>query len=302
MDSPPAGGAVFAGEQRWVHRSAGGVEFGVERPTGVPSSAVRALADAFAQTWAMREILRVLVLKDFKSRYRAQALGLFWSLAYPLVMMVTITVAFQFVLGVSIPNFAVFYLIGAVFWQFAVNATVAALGSLVENAGAVKHTTLPRFLFPVAAVFSHLIHLGMELVLVFAFYVLFPSAYHINATLLALPVLIAALLIVLVGGALLLSGLFVKYRDLHYIVTSLFTVGFWATPIIYPLTMAPPRFRALIRMNPMTGIIEGARAVLMRGEWPSASDLVPPLVGGAVLFVVGCVVFRRQNRVVADFA
>ena len=69
-------------------------------------------------TIALRQALWVLVLKDFKGRYRAQALGLFWSLAHPLVMMVTITVAFTFVLRIQIPNFSVFYLIGAVFWLF----------------------------------------------------------------------------------------------------------------------------------------------------------------------------------------
>jgi lipopolysaccharide transport system permease protein len=290
------------GEPRWVHRSARGVELGVERPTGVPLTTWAAFVAAATQTWTMREALWVLVLKDFKSRYRAQALGLFWSLAHPLVMMVTVTVAFQYVLGVSIPNFAVFYLIGAVFWQFCVNATLAALGSLVDNAGAVKQTTFPRFLFPIAAVLSHLIHLGMDLVLVFAFYLFFPNAYRFNATLVALPLIVGAMLVFLVGAALLTSGLFVKYRDLHYIVTSLFTVGFWATPIIYPLTMAPPSLQALIRLNPMTGIVEGARAVLMRGEWPAAHDLVPTLLVGSALFAIGCAVFRRQNRVVADFA
>src|SRR5262245_53791781 len=115
-ESPPAGSAVLAGESRWIHRSATGVELGGERPTGIPTNAWTAFVSAAAESWELRETLWVLVLKDFKSRYRAQALGLFWSLAYPLVMMGTVTVAFRYVLGVTVPNFAVFYLIGAVFW------------------------------------------------------------------------------------------------------------------------------------------------------------------------------------------
>jgi lipopolysaccharide transport system permease protein len=286
----------------WVHRNAGGLEIGVERPTGLPSSARVAFRSALLLTWELRQALWVLVLKDFKARYRAQALGLFWSLAHPLVMMATVTVAFTYVMGVRVPHFAVFYLIGSVFWQFVTNATLAAAGSLVENGGLVKQTTFPRFLFPVAAVLSHLIHLGMELVVVFAFYFFYPDAYHFNGTLAALPLLVLVTLVVLIGAGLLTSGLYVVFRDTHYLLTSFFTVAFWATPILYPLSMVPPSLQPLVRLNPMTGVIEGARSILMRGEWPHLADLLPAALVAVVLFVTGCAVFRRQNLKVADYA
>ena len=107
--------------------------------------------------------------------YRAHALGLFWSLAHPLVMMATLTIAFQYVLRVQIKNFAVFFLIGTVYWQFFSNALGAGTSSLLDNGGLVKTTTFPRFLFPIAAVLSHLIHFAMENVLILAFFFFFPS-------------------------------------------------------------------------------------------------------------------------------
>ena len=111
----PTGEAAPHGE--WVHRSASGIEIGAETPTGVAVSAPRAFVAAVRIAWSLRETFWVVVAKDFKARYRAQSLGLFWSLAHPLVMMLTLTAAFQWVLRVQIENFPIFYLIGAVIWQ-----------------------------------------------------------------------------------------------------------------------------------------------------------------------------------------
>src|SRR5262249_15422903 len=161
-----------------------------------------------------------------KARYRAQSLGLFWSLAHPLVMMLTLTAAFQWVLRVQIENFPIFYLIGAVFWQLFANVLNASTQSMLENGGLIKDTTFPRFLFPVSTVFSNCIPFAMEMLLVFAFFPVFPSAYKLNATLFLLPVVIAGFVVLLVGAALVTSSLNARYRDVFYMVGSVLTVGF----------------------------------------------------------------------------
>lgn len=274
---------------------------GVELPSGKSSGPISAFLWSVALTWNLRETLWVLVLKDFKARYRAQSLGLFWSLAHPLVMMVTLTLAFGYVLKVNIPNFSVLYLVGGVFWQFFTNGALAGVGALLDNGSLVKKTMFPRFLFPIAAVLSHLIHLGMEIVLLFLFYFVFPHAYRFNASLLALPLLVLIETILLVGLALITSTLNVKYRDLYYLVTSLITVGFWGTPIIYSSEMAPPWAASFLKWNPLAGIIEGARAVVMRGEWPSAAQLLPATAVAVLTFIVGSLVFHSQNVDISDF-
>jgi ABC-type polysaccharide/polyol phosphate export permease len=297
--SEPARSRVLDAE--WVHRTAHGIEIGVEVPTGKVSGSVDAFLGAVKLGWSLRQTLWVLVVKDFKGRYRAQALGLFWSFAHPLVMMTTMTVAFQIVLKVKIPHFPVFYLIGSIFWQFFTNVLLATTGSMTENAGLVKRTTFPRFLFPIATTFSHLIHFGMEMGLVFAFFFVFPDAYHFNITLLALPLLVVLLLVILIGIGLMTSTLHVKYRDLYYMVTSLITVGFWGTPVLFSTAMAPGWIRPLLRLNPLAGAIEGARDIIMNGQWPKAEYLVPAAVIGVILFFVGCAVFRRQDLEMADY-
>ena len=285
----------------WVHRNAQGLEIGSEVPTGVPSNAIADFFAAVQVTWEIRETLWMLVLRDFKGRYRAQALGLFWSLAHPLVMMITTTIAFEYVLRVQIAFFPIFYLVGAIFWHFFTNAILAATGAMTDNGGLIKHTTFPRFLFPIAAVLSHLLHFGMELLLVFAFFFVFPDAYRFNFTLVALPLLVFLILLISIGVGLMVSVLHAKYRDLYYVVTSLITIGFWGTPILYSTAMAPAWLRPLLRLNPVGGVIEGARDIMMNGKWPNLEYLLPAFVTGVVVFVVGCLVFRKENVRVSDY-
>jgi lipopolysaccharide transport system permease protein len=294
-------GETNEGPAPWVHLSAAGIEIGTETPTGKASNPIRALLSAFSLTWAVREILWVLVVKDFKARYRAQALGLFWSFAHPLVMMVTMTIAFKYVLKVDIADFQIFYLIGSVIWQFFSNSVLATTGSMIDNAGLVKRTTFPRFLFPIAAILSHLIHFGLEMLLVFAFFFVFPHAFVFSASLFALPFLVLLLLVMLVGVGLTTSGLNVRYRDVYYLVTSILTVGFWLTPVLFRIEMAPSWLRVILRANPVAGVIEGARNVIMHGEWPRLSEIAPGAMTGIVVFFVGCAVFRRQNLHIADY-
>lgn len=301
VDAPTTGVPIGDGESAWVHLSHKGIERGGEVPTGRLAGTVPAFFEAAALAWELRKALWVLVLKDFKARYRAHALGLFWSLAHPLVMMATLTIAFQYVMQIRIKNFAIFFLIGTVYWQFFSNALTGGTGALTDNGGLIKTTTFPRFLFPVASILSQLIHFAMESVLILAFFFFFPSAYNLNATLLALPLLVLLLMMMLVGTVFITSALHTRYRDLHYIVSSVLTVGFWLTPILYSTSMAPERLRPLLRLNPMGGIIESAREIIMEGRLPSIDLLVPAIVAAVVLFLTGCAVFRRENVHVADY-
>ena len=285
----------------WVHLSRRGVEIGGAQPTGNIEGSLSAFLSSAARAWELRKALWVLVLKDFKGRYRAHALGLFWSLAHPLVMMITLTVAFQYVLRIQIKNFAIFFLIGSIYWQFFSNALTAGAGALMDNGGIIKTTTFPRFLFPIAAVLSQLIHFAMENVLIVGFFFLFPSAYRFNVTIVALPFLVVLLVMMLIGLGFLLSPLYPRYRDLHYIVSSVLTVAFWFTPILYSTAMAPPALRPWLRLNPVGGIIESARDIIMRGHWPASEYLIPAVIVAVGIFVVGCAVFRRQNVHVADY-
>jgi ABC-type polysaccharide/polyol phosphate export permease len=284
----------------WIHRTPAGVELGGDVPSGTRQSAISALAGAFRLTWRLRQTLWVLVLKDFKSRYRAQALGLLWSFANPLVMMGTLTFVFTQVLKVQTPHFPIFYLIGAILWQFFNNATLAGTGAMLENASLVKRTTFPRFLLPISAVLSNLVNLAFESFILVAFYFVMPDAYHVSWSLVVLPLLVGIEVIMLFGVVLITAGLNVRYRDVYYLVTSALTVGFWFCPILYSVEMVPTWLRPVMNLNPLSGVIVGTRDIIMKGAWPDPVTLAPGAAAAIVLFLVGCLVFRGQNLRIAD--
>jgi len=105
----------------------------------------------------------------------------------------------------------------------------------------------------------------------------------------------------LVGVVFMTSVLHARYRDLYYVVSSVLTVGFWLTPILYSTSMAPERLRPLLRLNPVGGIIESAREIIMQGRWPTMDLLLPAVVAAVVFFFSGCAVFRREIVHVADY-
>jgi lipopolysaccharide transport system permease protein len=297
---PPARSARKVDQPPWVHVTPGGREFGGDAPSGAVPGPLQALIAACATTWELRSTLWILVLKEFKSRYRAQALGLFWSLAYPLFMMATVSVAFVYILGVQVQNFPIFYLIGAIFWHWFSNGLLAATSTFHEHGGLVKRTTFPRYLLPVARVLSSFLSFLTEWSLVIGFYFVFPEAFTFTFRIVALPLLCLILFILLIGLSLLVSVLDVRYRDVYYMVSSVLTVGFWLSPILYPVEKAPEHLRWLFTLNPLSGIIEGARAVLMYGRWPNAAHLGVAAGIALIVFFIGCAVFRRHNLTLAD--
>ncbi|HVU02376.1 MAG TPA: ABC transporter permease [Polyangiaceae bacterium] len=295
----PPGDAVETAP--WVHLSRHGTEIGGEVPSGTPRGPVAAFTAAVKLAWEVRETLWVLVVRDFKSRYRAQSLGLFWSFAHPLVMMVSVTIAFRYILHVGIENFQVFYLVGAVFWQFFSNSVIATTGSMLDNAGLVKRTTFPRFLFPIATMLSHLILLSMELVLVFGFFFVFPEAYTFTSSLLAIPLLLLILMLMIVGVGFTTCGLNVRYRDIHYLTTSFITVFFWITPVLFRVDMVPPWLQPAMLVNPVGIVIESVRNIIMFGRWPNMTHVSLAGLSAVLVFFFGCAVFRRENLRIADY-
>lgn len=304
---PPPSGSVDplrpAIVGNWVHRTSAGIEIGGERPSGKPRGPIDGLMAAFATTWALRRTLWILVLKEFKQRYRAQSLGLVWSFAHPLIMMVTLTIAFDYILRVPIPNFPIFYLIAALFWQWFYNGTLACTGVFIENGGLIKRTIFPRHLLPLASVLSNFLNFLMECVLLVAFYFVFPKAYNFGLPMLALPVLVLIEFMMIFGIGLATSVLNVRYRDVYYMVTSALTIGFWVSPILYTVSLAKdkPWLQTALRLNPLTGVLEGARATIMRGQWPSLTDVTPGAVSAVCLFLIGCAVFRANQAKLSDY-
>ena len=246
-------------------------------------------------------VLRVLTWHDYHSRYRAQALGVVWSLLNPLVMMAILSLIFSRVFHSAVDNFPIFMLIGTIVWQWVSSATSAATNGFVHNAEIVKRTVFPRQLLPVSMVLSYAINFGMESLLLFIFIPIFPSAFKLSPALLLIPVLIFALALLLTGIALMVSVLNVLYRDVAYLVQTGLMLLYWLTPVIYPYEVVPEPYQTVLKCSPLGAILSALRNAVMHGTVPSALGWASIWAPTLLLLGAGWLVFRHYERLVLDY-
>ena len=262
-----------------------------------PSRGWRALD--LRELWRFRELVYFLALRDVKVRYKQTALGVAWVLLQPLLAMGIFSIVFgQRGLTTGGVPYPLFVISGLVPWFYFSNATSGASGSVVGNTQLISKVYFPRLAIPLAAVLANLVDLsiglGLELVLLLVFSVGW------TANLLAIPFLVALMVLTALGVSVWLSALDVQYRDVRYAVPFFIQVWLFATPVIYAAADVPERWRPILALNPMTGIIEAFRwALLGTGDAPLAA-IAGSMVIVALLLSTGLLYFRRMERTFAD--
>lgn len=245
------------------------------------------------------ELLFFLVWRDVKLRYRQTLLGAIWAILQPLIAAAIFTIVFGKLVGVptgETPYF-LFAFAGFVFWTFFSNAVTTSGNSLVASSHLITKIYFPRLIIPLAAVFSGLV----DLVFAFILFVILMFCYERGVTtnlFLFVPIF---LLLVIFSSALgiLLSALNVKYRDIRFALPFLIQIWLFASPIIYPASLIPEKWRFVAALNPLTGIFEALRAALfdLVFDWNLLA-----ISGLMTLFVtlVSLLVFRRMEKDFAD--
>jgi lipopolysaccharide transport system permease protein len=262
-----------------------------------PSRGWRALD--FRELWRFRELVFFLALRDVTVRYKQTALGVSWVLLQPLLAMGIFSIVFGSrgltTNGVPYPLFVVS---GLVPWFYFSNATSGASGSIVGNTQLISKVYFPRLAIPLAAVLANLVDLSIGLLLELVLLVAFGVA--LGWHLLAIPVLIVLMVLTALGVSVWLSALDVQYRDVRYAVPFFVQVWLFATPVIYSSGDVPERWRPILALNPMTGVIEAFRwALLGVGDLPLGSLGLSSLVV-LLLLGTGLLYFRRMERTFAD--
>jgi ABC-2 type transport system permease protein len=203
-----------------------------------------------------------MVATDFKLRYQASILGYLWSLLKPLALFTVLYVVFVKLINFgAIPHYAVYLLFGIVIWQFFGEATNGGVLSLVQKAELLRKISFPRYVIVVSVSVSALITFGLNMIVIALFVVL--TRIQLSLDVLWLPVLLVELATLAVSFAFFLSALYVSYRDMSYIWEVALQAGFYATPIIYPLSIVHSRYAKYLLFNPLAQIIQDARYVLV---------------------------------------
>lgn len=237
-------------------------------------------------------LIRNLVEKDFKVRYRNMSLGVLWSLLNPLIMMALLTFIFTKIFAQPHErNFPLSVLCGLVPFNFFTVAWVTGTSSILENTALIKRVPVPRQVFPIASVLSNCLHLLIQIALLLGIVLFFGRGVNIHW--LWLPLIWALEILFVLGLTLTFSAINVYVRDTRYVVESTNTVLFWLVPIFYSFTAIPLRFRDLYQFNPVAALVLMMRNVLLEGHAPLASTLIRLTCVSLSMFGIGLFVFSK---------
>lgn len=253
------------------------------------------------ELWSYRELLYFLIWRDVKVRYKQTALGAAWAILQPVMMMVVFTIFFGRMAGVSSGDlpYPIFCYLGLLPWTFFSTAVTNSGNSVVGSERLITKIYFPRLSVPFAAVGASVV----DFLIAFSLLVGMMLWYqvHPGLTVLMLPVIFGAIVLLAMGVGTLLAGLNVAYRDFRYVIPFLVQVWMFATPTIYmqPGKSAGGILHVLMNLNPMTGLIAAFRASCRDGAiaWP---QLAFSAAICAVVFLAGCLHFRRMERTFAD--
>lgn len=247
-----------------------------------------------------RDLFYFLCSRHIQIRYKQTILGGLWAIVQPLFLMMVFTLFFGILAKVpsdDIP-YPLFNLTAMVAWTYFSNALMFSSNSLVENQALISKVYFPRLLLALAPVVAGLLDYVISLVVLVAMMVFYQ--FYPGLSVLLLPVLVLSMVLTACGGGALLAALNVKYRDVKLFVPLLLQLWLFCSPVVYPASMVPEGFRLLYALNPMAGIIEGLRSILL-GATPFPTEMV--LISGSVglvVFILGILYFYQAERHFAD--
>jgi homopolymeric O-antigen transport system permease protein len=256
--------------------------------------------DTIKELWRYRELFYFLAWRDVKVRYKQTALGVAWAVLQPLMAMVIFTLLFG-KLG-SMPSdgipYPLFYFGALLPWTYFAATLSNSGNSLVVNANLLTKVYFPRVILPTSAAVSGLVDFAVGSVLLCAlmgYYRLLPGW-----SLLLAPFLIVLLFLIALGVSMILAALNVWYRDVKYTLPFLVQLWLFATPVIYPVSMIPDRYRFVVALNPLSGIIDAFRASLVPTRQIDWQLLWISSVVTLGIFAMAVVYFKKTERAFAD--
>lgn len=244
-----------------------------------------------------RELIKNLVISDLKTKYASSVLGFVWSLLNPLAMMLVLFIVFSN--GFNNPrDFVLYLLTGMIAWRFFANGTSTAMGSIVSKPSLVTKIYIPREILTLSSALSTTISSLLEFVVLLPILLVFGNG--LPATILLFPVVHLLYFLIIYGTGLLLSSLYVYYRDLNQIWEVVVQAGFFLCPIVYPMSFIPEKYQVLYMLNPVSRLIDMYRDIFIYGILPGLDHFIIVGATGITLVVAGSLIFGRLSRRFAE--
>lgn len=238
-----------------------------------------------------RHLIWVLAWVEFKQRYKNSVLGYFWSLLEPLLMLAILYIVFSNLMRVQVEHYQLFLLQGIIMWSFFNRSTTTSLLAIAGKPHMVKKVYFPRDILVISGCITALLMSIFESVVFLVFLLYFKIPLSVN--ILYLPVVIFLFFIIALGTSLALAALNVYYRDIQYIWALVLQIGFFATPVIYPLSVFPPSLLQILSYNPLAQVIFLARDVTLYSKVPNPASFLFVIFIAVVILGIGYVIFMR---------
>ncbi len=257
------------------------------------------------EVWNYRDLLWMFVKRDFVSFYKQTILGPLWFFIQPLFTTIIFTFVFGNLAGLSTDGLPqpLFYLAGITAWNYFADCITKTSTVFKDNANIFGKVYFPRLILPLSIVTSNLVRFGVQMLLfvgMMVYYAIAGATFHVTWAIVLFPVLILLMALLGLGLGLIITAMTTKYRDLSFLVTFGVQLLMYMTTVIYPLSAAPERYKRLIQLNPMTGMIEAFRfAFLGKGNFTAFSLGYSTAITLAIL-LIGIVIFNKTERNFVD--
>lgn len=256
--------------------------------------------------WRYRDLLRMFVKRDFVAFYKQTILGPLWFLIQPLFTTIIFVFIFGNLAAISTDGLPqpLFYLSGIVAWNYFADCLTKTSTVFKDNANIFGKVYFPRLIMPLSIVVSSLVKFSVQfimLIVMLTYYTVFTDySLNLSISIVLLPVLLVIMAALSLGLGMIISALTTKYRDLSFLITFGVQLLMYASPVIYPLSAAPEKFKFIIGLNPMTPVIEGMRyAMLGKGDL-SIGTLIYAISITAILLVSGTLIFNKVEKTFMD--
>lgn len=241
-----------------------------------------------------RPLIKELVLRDLKVKYRRSFLGYLWSLLNPLLMMAIMTMVFSYMFRFDIPNFPLYLICGQTLWSFFNESTTVAMQSVLSSGSLIRKVYIPKYIFPIARVMSSFVTMSFSLIAILIVMLVTGVPFHWHLLLAPIPLLL--LLVFCIGISMVLSAFAVYFRDVLHLYAVLTMAWMYLTPIFYPLSALPKEVVTVVMWNPMYYYITFFRELVLYGNAPVLEIWAGCLGCSIIALVVGILVFHKLQK------
>lgn len=252
----------------------------------------------FKKIYNYRELLKSNVKKEIRGRYKNSILGIMWSFLNPLLQLLVYAVIFGALLGGNDSTYHIYICVALIPWTYFTTTITQAAFTIIGNGDIIKKVYFPREILPISVVTSGAVNFVISTIIILAFVIF--SGIGISKYILLYPFILLVQYVLLLGISFIVSSITVYFRDLEHIIGIILMAAFYGTPIVYKLEQLPANLQILMKLNPMTHLINAYRAIFYYHQLPNMKMLGILLIASIGLTVVGYYIFKKLQKGFAE--